>query len=110
MKTNSKNHLFALGSHSLIHSLLLTLNLLNVCCSTVTNAPNPTRVNKSSGCTWTPEQPRIDSSTLEALHDSEIICHDHLMVLFRKDIGFPFASYAVHTQEEMTQLTSKIFK
>lgn len=58
----------------------------------------------TSKCQWTVEDPNIASSQIKALQQSEIICHNHIMVLFRKNIKLPFATYAIHSQEQMTNL------
>jgi len=55
-------------------------------------------------CDWTPETPNLKSSFVTPLQNSDIVCHEHIMVLFNNQIGFPFASYAIHTQEQMTNL------
>lgn len=55
-------------------------------------------------CDWAPDKPKIHQSLLSGLQKSKVICHNHIMVLFNNDIGFPFASYAVHTQEQMSKL------
>lgn len=55
-------------------------------------------------CDWSPEKPHIGSTSLSGLQKSHVICHDHIMVLFNKEIGFPFATYAIHTQNQMSRL------
>lgn len=55
-------------------------------------------------CNWTVEAPAISHTPLRALAVSDIVCHNHIMLLFDKTIGFPFASYAIHTKEQMSKL------
>lgn len=55
-------------------------------------------------CNWSPEKPNLKSSLVSPLQNSEIVCHEHIMILFNKQIGFPFASYAIHTQDQMSKL------
>jgi DNA/RNA endonuclease G (NUC1) len=55
-------------------------------------------------CPWTKEIPHLRASPVRSLATSEIVCHDHIMVLYDKTIDFPFATYAVHTKEQMSQL------
>ena len=43
-------------------------------------------------------------STVQALQESQVICHNHTMTLFHTKIGFPFATYAIHEQSEMERL------
>ena len=55
-------------------------------------------------CRWTPECPRLLESPYREMRESEIVCHNNIMTLFDKRLGFPFATYAIHSQNEMTRL------
>lgn len=55
-------------------------------------------------CSWTQEVPQIKTTPIRPLARTEIVCHDHIMVLYDKTIDFPFATYAVHTKEQMHEL------
>lgn len=55
-------------------------------------------------CDWTPEVPQVKTTPLHSLAITNTVCHNHIMVLFDKTIGFPFATYAMHSQSQMNQL------
>jgi hypothetical protein len=55
-------------------------------------------------CDWTPEIPQKHNTQLHSLAITETICHPDIMILYDNTIKFPFASYAIHKQEQMTQL------
>lgn len=55
-------------------------------------------------CNWTHEVPSRKSSPLHSLAVTEVVCHNNIMVLYDTTIKFPFATYAVHKQEQMGKL------
>lgn len=65
-------------------------------------------INKSNKamaqCDWTKEVPDKHSTNVHSLSTSETICHNNIMILYDNTIKFPFASYAIHKQEQMSQL------
>lgn len=58
----------------------------------------------NSQCSWAPEVPERKNTPLHSLSVTEIICHNNIMVLYDKTLKFPFATYAIHTQEQMGKL------
>lgn len=58
----------------------------------------------SGQCNWTVEVPQRKTTPVHSLATTDIICHNHIMVLYDYTIEFPFATYAVHTQEQMSRL------
>ena len=58
----------------------------------------------SMHCEWTPEVPQKYFTELHSLFISKTICHNNIMVLYDESIDFPFATYAMHKQEQMSQL------
>lgn len=62
-------------------------------------------VSGTSGqCDWTPEVPQKTHTPVHSLIVTDTICHNHIMVLYDYTIEFPFATYAMHTKEQMSQL------
>lgn len=55
-------------------------------------------------CTWTTEAPQIKTTPVRSMAMSKVVCHDHIMVLYDDTIKFPFATYAIHTKEQMARL------
>lgn len=55
-------------------------------------------------CNWTVEVPQRQTTPLHSLAITDVICHNHIMVLYDTTIEFPFATYAIHTQEQMGRL------
>lgn len=96
-----------------IHNLLtvtLLVTLSTASAVPLTNdasAPSPNvadadaTVNK---CSWAPETPQRKSSPLHSLVVTDIVCHNNIMVLYDSTIDFPFATYAIHTKEQMGKL------
>ncbi|MEB3209672.1 MAG: DNA/RNA non-specific endonuclease [Synechococcus sp.] len=74
------------------------------CAIPIAPASAPFHEKAGGACNWTVEAPAISHTPLRALAVSEIVCHNHIMLLFDKTIGFPFASYAIHTKTQMSKL------
>jgi hypothetical protein len=55
-------------------------------------------------CDWTVEVPQKHLTPLHSLSITETVCHNNIMVLYDNTIKLPFATYAIHTQEQMTRL------
>ena len=55
-------------------------------------------------CDWAPETPQKNIFSLHSLSVTKTICHNDIMVLYDEQIKFPFATYAIHKQEQMNEL------
>jgi len=63
-----------------------------------------TRNAADAQCDWTPEKPQKSIISLPSLSLSKTICHNNIMTLYDDTIKFPFATYAMHKQEQMSKL------
>lgn len=60
--------------------------------------------NNIFGCEWSLDIPVLRRLPIQNSYKAKIICHSSIMVLYDFAHKFPFATYAIHTKEQMQQL------